>query len=152
MRAPGRALPLAFLALLGAGEEGDRSPVVDATTRVGLLEEQRQKAFVEASVPLLRGLLDEELRFVHASGEVATRKELIESIGSGRIDYVSIRGHDPVVRIYGGAAVVTGSAELEVRAGGGPVQKIDNLFTAVYAESGTEWRLVAYQSTRAPAP
>jgi hypothetical protein len=149
MRAVREAFPLVLLALLAAAPGGDRSIVPDDVTKLRLLEGRRRIAFVEADVTALGGILDEELRYVHANGKVATRKELIDSIGSGRLDYVAISGPDPDVRVYGTTGVVTGSAELEVRAGDGPIQKLSNLYMAIYTVRRGELRLVAYQSTPA---
>jgi ketosteroid isomerase-like protein len=142
MRAPRHALVLGLLALAAPA-----GAVADGATELRRVEARRQQASVDADVPALAELLGDELRFVHASGNVATKAALIESLRSGRVDYVSIRAHDVEARVYGDAGVVTGAAELEVRAGGGPVQTLANLFTAVYARRDGVWRLVAYQST-----
>lgn len=113
-------------------------------------EQQRQQALVDADVPALQELLGEELRFTHSNGSVETKYVLLASLESGRLDYVSARGRDVVALAYGEAGVVAGTAVLELRAAGGPLQKVRNVFTAVYVKREGAWRLVAYQSTRAP--
>ena len=53
------------------------------------------------------------------------------------------------VRIYGDAAVVTGSAEIKVSSGG-RLLEFSILFTDVYAKQEGRWQMVAWQSTRKP--
>jgi Domain of unknown function (DUF4440) len=114
------------------------------------LEERRYRAMVDVDVAALQEILGDELRFTHANGSVDTKYVLIASLESGRLDYVSARSRDPAVRVYGDAAVVVGTGVLEVRVSSGPIMKLKNLFTAVYAKRDGAWRLVAYQSTKAP--
>jgi hypothetical protein len=115
------------------------------------VEDRRYQAMVDVDVPALQEILGDELHFTHANGSVDTKYVLIASLESGRLDYVSARSRDPVVRVYGDAAVVLGTGVLEVRIASGPIVKLKNLFTAVYAKRDGAWRLVAYQSTKAPA-
>jgi hypothetical protein len=113
-------------------------------------EALRQRALVDADLPALQRLLADELRFVHSNGRADTKPALLDALGAGRLDYVSARARDVVARVYGDAGVVAGSTVLEVRAAGAPSQPLRNVFTAVYARRDGAWRLVAYQSTRAP--
>jgi ketosteroid isomerase-like protein len=145
-------LPFALLLLGGAAAPAQPDAASEAAQEVLRAEALRLRASVDADVGALRALLAEELRFVHANGLAATRAALLDDLASGRVDYVSARPRSVEARVYGEAAVVTGTSLLEVRAGAGPVQRLENLFTAVYARREGAWRLVAYQSTRAPAP
>jgi Domain of unknown function (DUF4440) len=143
------AFPLLLLALLAPAAGADRSLAADEVAQLRQVESRRQQACIDADVPVLEVILGDELRYVHANGRVVSKRELVDSIASGQVDYVSIRTPEAEVHVYGMAAVVAGSAALEVRAGGGPLQKLTNLFAAVYALRDGSWRLVAYQSTPA---
>jgi ketosteroid isomerase-like protein len=112
-------------------------------------EARRYEAMVAADVPALQEMLGEELRFIHSNGTLETKYVFIAALESGRLDYVSVRTRDTVVHVYGDVGVVQGTALLEVRASGGPAQKLQNLFSSVYVKRDGAWRLVAYQSTRA---
>ena len=142
---------LLLLALAAPGGARPKEPAA-TTPEVELLqtEQRRYRAMVDADAPALEALLAAELRFTHANGKVQTRADLLGSLASGALDYLSIRTRDEAVRLYGDAGVVSGAADIEVRADGGPRQALRLLFTAVYAKQGGGWRLVAYQSTRAP--
>jgi hypothetical protein len=144
------ALRLALLLLVAAPAPAEpATPAPEA--EVLRAEALRTRASVDGDLGALRELLAEELRFTHSNGRVATRAGLLDELASGRIDYLSARPRDLAARVYGEAAVVTGRAALGVRAGAGPAQTLENLFTAVYVRRDGAWRLVAYQSTRAPA-
>jgi hypothetical protein len=144
-------VPALLLALLApawpALGKGDAPGAPEAALREA--EQRRTRAMVDAELAVLGPLLGEELRFVHANGSVQDRAELLDALGSGRLDYLSARTHDTRVRSYGDVGVVGGGADLRVRAAGGPPLALRILFTAVYAKRGGAWQLVAYQSTRA---
>jgi ketosteroid isomerase-like protein len=151
---PVRRVPcLALLALLALAPpaRADETPLMPPGPEGDILrvEARRFEATVAADVPALQEILGEELRFIHSNGTVEGKYVFIAALESGRLDYVSARSRDTEVRVYGDAGVVQGTAVLEVRSAGGPVQKLLNLCTAVYAKREGSWRLVAYQSTRA---
>lgn len=141
-----------LLAALAAAGPGFAEEPAAPTPESELLqtEQRRYRAMVDADAPALEALLGEELRFTHSNGKVQSRADLLASLASGGLDYLSLRTRDEVVHLYGDAGVVSGISEVEVRAAGGPEQALRLLFTSVYAKQGGRWRLVAYQSTRAP--
>jgi len=147
-----RAAVLVLAALATAGSAPVQEPLPPSPEgELRQTEQRRYRAMVDAELAALGPLLGEELRFVHSNGGVQDRAELLAALGSGRLDYLSVRTRDERVRAYGDTGVVGGAADLEVRAAGGPELALRILFTAVYAKRDGSWQLVAYQSTRAPA-
>jgi hypothetical protein len=118
---------------------------------VALVDAQRREALVNADVAALRALFADGLRYGHANGVVETKAELLEGLGSGRLDYRAIRVEDSETREVGGAWVVTGRQTIDVTSDGRELTS-HSVFTAVYTQSGGRWQLVAYQSTPLPPP
>jgi hypothetical protein len=144
-------LALAAWAGPAAAAEPERPLPPGAEGELLKADEQRLRALVDADVPALQALLGDELRYVHADGRVETKYVLIAALESQGVDYVAARSRDAAARAYGEAGVVSGTMQVRVREGGGPERKLRMLYTAVYARRDGAWRLVAYQSTTAPA-
>ena len=74
---------------------------------------------------------------------------MIENIDSATVNYELIEPTDVRIRLYGDVAVVTGSANLRVSAGG-DVHRLAIRFIEVYVVRDDRWQLVSWQSTRIP--
>jgi hypothetical protein len=116
---------------------------------VEVVDAQRREALVNADVAALRALFADGLRYGHANGVVESKAELLEGLGSGRLDYRAIRVEESEARELASAWVVTGQQTIEVTSAGREITS-HSVFTAVYAQSGGRWQLIAYQSTPLP--
>lgn len=144
---PGKILATALIAfIVTAG--GAASPVAD---RNDVLETQQKRfrAMVEADRAALEALLADDLVYIHTTGVIDTKSSLIDSVVSGAIDYTRLVPTDTTLRFAGNAAIITGSADLGVIAGG-KTHEASIRFTEVYVDAGDGWRLVSWQSTRVP--
>jgi hypothetical protein len=113
------------------------------------LERERLRAMIDADAVALDTILSDDLTYIHTSTREDSKKSLIKSLESGSLSYESIDTEGVKVRIYGDAAVVTGSAAIKVSSGG-RLLEFSILFTDVYAQREGRWRMVAWQSTRKP--
>ena len=113
------------------------------------LERARLKAMIDADSDALNSILSDDLTYIHTTTREDSKKSLIGSLVSGRLSYESMDTEDVKVRIYGDAAVVTGSAAIKVSSGG-RLLEFSILFTDVYAKQEGRWQMVAWQSTRKP--
>jgi ketosteroid isomerase-like protein len=112
-------------------------------------EAERQRAFIDADVDAVGRLCGDELRVTHANGSVQTKYRLIAALESGRLDYVAIQSSGEEVHVYGEAAVLAGTARVQIKLPDGARRTIESVYTAVYAKRDGAWLLVAYQSTEA---
>jgi hypothetical protein len=95
-------------------------------------------------------LFADELTYVHTTGAVDGKPQLLGKIKSGELVFQQIKTQDVVARPYGTAGVVTGTAELHVINAHQP--KVLSLrYTATYVQHEGHWQLVAYHSTQLPS-
>ena len=115
------------------------------------LEAERGRAMVAGDLAVLDRILAADAIYTHSNGRAETKREFIDAIRSGGRKYVRMTSSGLHVRRAGDAVVVTGNADGEVVAGGATIP-LALIYTAVYAETGGSWKLVAYESTRRPEP
>jgi ketosteroid isomerase-like protein len=83
---------------------------------------------------------------ITAEGRVMNRAEDLEVIRTGRVRFQSAATDSVRVRIFGGAAVVTGIGRFTVLLDGKPLG-IRERFTDVYVRRGGRWQPVASHTT-----
>src|SRR5688572_25959298 len=74
----------------------------------------RFEANVKADAAALDRLLDDGLEYVHSNGELDSKKSFIDSLTSGKRDYVSTVPDIESVRVLGDVAVIRGTARVTV--------------------------------------
>lgn len=123
--------------------------IVDLKKQIVELERERLKAMINADSEALNFILSDDLTYIHTTTREDSKKSLIDSLTGGGLSYKSMDTEGVKVRIYGDAAVVTGSAAIKVSSGG-RLLEFSILFTDVYAKQEGRWQMVAWQSTRKP--
>jgi hypothetical protein len=127
-----------------------QSPTNADAAAVLAAEDARFAAMVAADVAGMRRWLAEDLRYVHSTGKVENRDELIAGIAAGKLRYIALTPGERQVRFLGpSAAVVEGSARIQAAAGAATAD-FQSRYVAVYALDGASWRLRAWQSLRLP--
>ncbi|MGH8196760.1 MAG: DUF6265 family protein [Steroidobacteraceae bacterium] len=128
-----------------------RAPGASAATREVLAsEDARFAAMIAANPAEMHRWLAADLEYVHSTGEVENRDQLINSITSGRRRYIAIEpGERRVTYLGGAAAIVQGPAQFRVAAGATPLE-FQVRYLAVYVHVDGVWQLHAWQSLRLP--
>ena len=104
------------------------------------------KALLDADVAVLDTLLADDLTFHGPSGGTTTKATYLDRLRSGRLAYDSITAAEPLVRVHGVTAIVTGRADILLQSEGQP--RTEGLYyTAVYGWAAPRWRMLAWQST-----
>jgi hypothetical protein len=124
--------------------------MTDITALIQSLEEQRCQALIAGDLSALDRLFSEQLNWCHSSGKVDTKAALLERIASGSTKYLNMKRSDTRFIVGTGAAVSTGLVEMAAIVAGKEHQ-LSNRYATVWFEEGGAWRLVTWQSTRAPA-
>jgi ketosteroid isomerase-like protein len=80
-------------------------------------------------------------------GGVTSKSEIIQTVQSCQVKFEEIEVVDSHPRVYGNAAVVTGSTRMVLRFGNATME-VRSRYTHVYCELEGAWRLVSAQGTR----
>jgi ketosteroid isomerase-like protein len=111
----------------------------------------RFEANVAADAKALGQLLADDLEYVHSNGDFDTKASFIESLVSGKRDYVSSKADIQGVRILGDMAIIRGRALVTV-ADNGQSRDLDIGYTDIWVWKDKRWQMTAWRSARMPAP
>jgi ketosteroid isomerase-like protein len=113
-------------------------------------EDARFAAMVAADAAAMRRWLSDDLVYVHSTGVVEDRQQLVASIVGGKLQYLAIEPSDRRVVFQGAdAAFVQGVAYIKAKSGDKALE-FPARYLAVYGLQGADWRLRAWQSLRLP--
>jgi hypothetical protein len=138
---------MAALALSGATQAKDdsRIPALRAA------EAARFQANVDADAKVLARVLDDGLEYVHSNGDLDSKASFIESLTTGKRDYVATSFDIQSVRILGDVAIIRGTAKVTV-ADNGQSRDLDLGYTDVWLWKDGRWQMTAWRSARMPPP
>ena len=96
---------------------------------------------------MLEVMLADDWTFYSAYGNAAnTKADFVGNVRSGRFTHDFVRIEEPLIRLYGQTAIVTGRAEIQFRWEGEP--HLERLYyTAVYGWAAPQWRMLALHTT-----
>lgn len=143
------AFLLALLVLVPAPlPAADELPT--ATLRAA--DDQRVAATLAADRTRLDASLSGDLRYAHSSGNVDTKASLIEALTTGHLKYLALDYQERNFTFPApGIALMTGRLHMKVTSAAGN-NDLDLSFLAVWREEKGQWRFLAWQSARLPAP
>ena len=110
-------------------------------------DDRRFQAMVKQDWAALDAALADDLVYVHSSARVESKAEHLANLRAGKPSYRGASPRERKARVRGEVGIVNGVSDMHVERDGK-----ENRFTvrylAVYAKSGQDWRMVAWQSTR----
>ena len=112
-------------------------------------DENRFEAMRKADWNALDAALADDLTYVHSTARLETKAEHIGNLRAGKPHYRGIAPRDRKARVHGNIGVVNGVSEMHVE-NSGKEQRFTVRYLAVYAKTGEQWRMIAWQSTRVP--
>ncbi len=129
-----------FTAPLVQAQSKDEQTVLDA-------EKARFEATTSKNYDAMERLLADDLVYTHSSGVVDGKQAYIESIRSGKANYVAIIPDEQKVRVYGNTAIVNGTCQVKMNNDNKPTE-FKLRYTDVYVKKGKQWQLAAWQSLK----
>lgn len=120
----------------------------DLIAAVRAADDERTAATVAAVPARLDAIFSEQLHYAHSNGVIDTKASYVDSLVSGRSDYVSFEylSRD-FVPAGPGVVLMKGRAIIKAGAPGQPNTN-DLNYLAVWREEGGKWRFLAWQSCK----
>jgi ketosteroid isomerase-like protein len=113
------------------------------------LDKKRMHAMAQKDMATLTPLLSDDLIYTHSTARLDTKQSLIGAMESGTTGYTAVEPSEVKAQDLGDAVVLTGVARISVMSRGTP-NSFRVRFTDVYANTGGQWQMVTWQSTRLP--
>jgi uncharacterized protein (TIGR02246 family) len=141
------AFPLLLL-VLGVTQFDGSGPPTPAT--FAALETAWNEAHVRGDAATLDQLFADDLVVAVPGMRTMSKADSLGVMASGRMTFDRYESSDTAIRIYDGAAIVTGRIQ-RTRTVGGREAKDDWLFTKVYVRRAGRWQVVSFHASNAPA-
>jgi ketosteroid isomerase-like protein len=113
-------------------------------------DDRRFEAMRKGDMPALEAVLADDLTYVHSTARQETKAEHVANLRAGKPHYRGIAPRDRKARVHGSVGLVHGVSEMHVERDG-KEQRFTVRYLAVYAKTGEQWRMIAWQSTRLEA-
>jgi ketosteroid isomerase-like protein len=109
--------------------------------------EKLRKAMIEADKATLESLTSDSLSYGHSSGRVENKREFIESLVSGRSDFVTIDLTEQTIAVSHDVAIVRHVLSATTNDSGKPgTTKLTVLL--IWQKEKGEWKLLARQAVK----
>jgi ketosteroid isomerase-like protein len=112
-------------------------------------DDRRFEAMRKGDWAALDAALADDLTYVHSTARLESKAEHIANLRGGKPHYRGIAPRERTARVHGNIGVVNGVSEMHVERDG-KEQRFTVRYLAVYAKAGSDWRMIAWQSTRVP--
>ncbi len=109
----------------------------------------RFESQVNADARTLGTLLDDHLEYTHSNGDLDSKKSFIDSLVTGKRDYVSSTATIESLRIFGDVGLIRGKAKVTV-VDNGNSKDLHIGYTDVWVWKDGRWQMTAWRSARLP--
>ena len=109
------------------------------------LEARRYEAMTGNDLASLAALLHDDLIYTHSSGMVDSKASYLESLRSGRTQYLRVERRDSQVKLLGDVALIIAGSHIDVIVKG-VARSLDLRSLAAWTATLNGWQFVAWQS------
>jgi hypothetical protein len=110
----------------------------------------RFEAQVNADAKVLGTLLDDGLEYTHSNGDLDSKTSFVDSLVTGKRDYISSVATIDSVRIFGDVGVIRGKAKVTVGGKDRQPQDLHIGYTDIWLWKDGRWQMTAWRSMRMP--
>ena len=111
--------------------------------------DQLKNAMVSGDRSVLEAISATDLTYGHSSGKLEDKATFVETIASGKSDFVSIELKNQTVKITGKTAIVRHELHAKTNDGGKPGE-VHLGIMLVWQQQGKDWKLLARQAYKLP--
>ena len=97
----------------------------------------------------LAAMLDDRVQYIHSNGWIQNKKEVVEDLKAGKLNYIKVTIQEATARLYATTAIVTGLGIFEGITEDKPFS-LNLRYTEVYLKSGSHWKLVLRHANKMP--
>lgn len=128
------------------------SVTAQTLSKESLLEQEKARFqwMIEANKPELEKILHPDLIYNHSSGVSDNQTSYIASIVNKKTVYQSVELEELQARIYGKTGIINGIGIFKNQIDGKDMAPSRLRFTDVWIFEKGQWKMVSWQSTRAP--
>lgn len=91
-------------------------------------------------------LLDDDIQWIHGSGRIETKDEVLAALRRGRVQNLSVSYLEETVRIKGDVALLSGIAVISAIIEGNP-RKMEHRYTATWSDFQGQPKMLNWQPT-----
>jgi len=111
------------------------------------------QALLAADLKTLEALADESFIWTHRDGRQATKRQLLDVLGSGQLKYSKLETSNVMVAVYDDSAVVRGTSLRQRSAfpgstSAGDASPLTAFYTMTFVNKGGDWKAVAMHTSR----
>jgi hypothetical protein len=122
---------------------------ISESQQVNKLHRNKFEWLVNKNYDSLNWILDAEVKYIHSNGWIQSKKEVIEDIKSGKLNYTSVEVQESSVSMFNkNCAVVTGKGIFKGLMPDKSEFNINLLYTEVYVKQKKNWKLVSRQACK----
>jgi ketosteroid isomerase-like protein len=110
--------------------------------------EQLRKAMIEKNAAALTSLSSPHLTYGHSNGTIETQAQFVDTIVSGRSNFINIQLTNAYIHIMGNTAVARHTFTAETHDAGKPPASFTLHIIWVWQLEGTQWKMLARQAVR----
>jgi hypothetical protein len=112
------------------------------------MEQIRVRAYIDFNRQALEEILTDDYDYITSRGKIITRAQLISALENREVVFDSIDLDEVRIRVYGGAAVMTGKLHEVGKSGAEPFDEQFRFTRIFIKQADGNWRSAAHHSSK----
>lgn len=131
------------LILISANLFGQKSE-----TAVDQLHRKKFTWLINKNYDSLNWIMSDQVQYIHSNGWVQSKKEVVDDISTGKLNYTHIEVIEAKTTIYQNTAIVSGKGKFRGLMPDKSEFNLSLFYTEVYVKVGKDWKLINRLATK----